>query len=224
MREQQKIFYLVRHGESVGNVRGGYWGRTDTPLTERGKAQAAAAARQLAALLASAETEKVVIYTNRLQRSLATAEIVAQRLRASCNVAVTMRQVPELQEIDFGAWERLHYEEIARRYPAECAAWQADWVHFTYPGGESFAAFARRIRQAWMFLQRDAALRDCKLIADNEATDDNEQTACIIVTHGGSLKALRLIAEGRPPEDFWHIEMPLGAVQTLRVNKVPCVL
>jgi alpha-ribazole phosphatase len=38
---------LVRHGETVSNIEGRYHGRLDSPLTERGVAQAQAIGRRL---------------------------------------------------------------------------------------------------------------------------------------------------------------------------------
>lgn len=39
--------YLVRHGQSVGNVRRTFHGQTDYPLTEEGRRQARQAAEKL---------------------------------------------------------------------------------------------------------------------------------------------------------------------------------
>ena len=41
-------FYLVRHGESEANVARRFAGRTDSPMTERGREQAKAVAEALA--------------------------------------------------------------------------------------------------------------------------------------------------------------------------------
>ena len=41
------ILYVVRHGEAVWNTENRICGRTDSPLTEKGRAQAAALAPHL---------------------------------------------------------------------------------------------------------------------------------------------------------------------------------
>jgi len=215
--------FLVRHGESLGNVRGGYWGRTDVPLTERGEQQAAEAARQLAAFLTPLPTatpsgqgksrKPLVLYASPLQRAVRTAEIIAEHLRMALSLSdadgdIRIEIMSELSEIDFGDWEQLHYEEIAERFPEACQAWQEDWAHFTYPHGEGFQEFLARVQRGW---QRICAERLEAGMADG---------SCILVAHGGTLKALRLIAEHRPTEDFWRISLPVGGVQMVHISDV----
>ena len=45
--------YLLRHGEALGNVQGGYYGRTDCPLTAKGRQQAERAGATLRELRAA---------------------------------------------------------------------------------------------------------------------------------------------------------------------------
>src|SRR3954467_9265903 len=90
------LLYLLRHGETDWNRDGNrYAGRTDVPLSDRGREQARAVATTLASVPFSA------IYCSTLQRSRETAEIIA----ASHNLPVVAD--PRLIEIDFGTWEGL---------------------------------------------------------------------------------------------------------------------
>ena len=107
---------------------------------------------------------------------------------------------PDWQEIDFGRWEKRHYQDIAREEPA---AWQSlcdDWQAFCYPQGESFRMFAERVIGAWQKWQQAAA---------------REEKDLLVASHGGVLKVIRLFAEARPWEDFWQLDISLGEVQLM---------
>src|SRR5437879_13343918 len=64
---------LVRHGETVFNVEGRWQGQSDSPLTERGLAQARELARALA------EVSIAAIYSSDLGRAIDTATGGAKR-------------------------------------------------------------------------------------------------------------------------------------------------
>ena len=50
----------------------------------------------------------------------------------------------QAQEVDFGEWEGLSYEEIEKTYPAKVIEWQNN-EDFTFPKGESLKDFHARI-------------------------------------------------------------------------------
>src|SRR5436305_15084177 len=83
---------LARHGETVSNVEGRWQGQTDSPLTERGLAQA----RELARALANESL--AAIYSSDLGRAYQTAAVVAE----PHNLPVTTE--PRLRELDVGRW------------------------------------------------------------------------------------------------------------------------
>lgn len=186
--------YLLRHGESEGNCHAGYFGRIDTLLTEHGKEQAMLAASKLSELLRHNSTHEVVIFTSPLQRAFRTACIVEEKLSVPCRIEV----VPNLIEIDFGCWEGMNYEEIKAQYPEECEEWQADWINFQFPEGESFKRFYERIAWCWRGIERKIAAFE----GDS-----------VLVSHGGVLKVIKLINEKRPMDDFWKLKFSLGELQ-----------
>ena len=97
--------YLIRHGQTDWNVAGKIQGKTDIPLNETGKRQAACLARGM-------EKQPVVqIYTSSLKRALETAEIIGRRQN------VKVKPMKELEEVGFGQWEGCTNEEIKRQYP-----------------------------------------------------------------------------------------------------------
>nr|WP_255449312.1 histidine phosphatase family protein [Selenomonas caprae] len=131
-----------------------------------------------------------------LERARHTAEIV----REAAGLDGAFLVEPDWQEIDFGRWEKRHYQDIAREEPA---AWQSlcdDWQAFCYPQGESFRMFAERVIGAWQKWQQAAA---------------REEKGLLVASHGGVLKVIRLFAEARPWEDFWQLDISLGEVQLM---------
>jgi broad specificity phosphatase PhoE len=109
--------FLVRHGETAWSLSGQHTGRTDLALTENGRRRA----RLLAPLLAQAEISHVL--ASPLRRARETCELAG--------LADRMQVDPDLVEWNYGAYEGLTQEEIARTAPG--------WVLFAdgCPGGES---------------------------------------------------------------------------------------
>ena len=125
--------YLVRHGETIWNATRRCQGHTDVPLSERGRAEAAALAERLASVTLDAA------YASDLQRASETARIIA----APHGLAVS--EEPALREIRLGDWEGLHLDELAARYPESRAAWLADPGAAEVPGGETLTAVQARV-------------------------------------------------------------------------------
>lgn len=90
------IIYLVRHGQSEANSQKIVSGHFDTPLTELGKEQAAAAAAKLSDVTFDA------VYSSDLQRAIHTAGIIAGK------PVPTDQQITQLRERHFGQYEGKH--------------------------------------------------------------------------------------------------------------------
>ncbi len=106
---------LLRHGETAWNAdRNRYCGRTDIPLSDIGRAQAAALRDALATVPLAA------LYVSPLARSRETGEIIAAGRPSP------LHSDPRLIEIDFGGWEGLPAAEIASADPDGRAAWLRD--------------------------------------------------------------------------------------------------
>ncbi len=94
---------LFRHGQSEANVAGRWQGRTDSPLTEAGRAQVAAASA-----VAPPITE---LFTSPLGRTVESASILGDALGVSHTLD------PGLVEMAFGKWENLTTAEAAAQDP-----------------------------------------------------------------------------------------------------------
>ncbi|MFJ9557490.1 histidine phosphatase family protein [Nocardiopsis sp. NPDC101807] len=126
---------LLRHGQTPLSVEGRFAGRGDIPLTEEGRAQAGAAARRLA------ERPIDAVVSSPLLRARDTAALAARELGLPVEVD------EGFVETDFGAWEGLTFAEARERAPEAVDRWLAD-PEVGPPGGESFAAVARRVEKA----------------------------------------------------------------------------
>lgn len=127
--------YLVRHGETVFNVRDLVQGWVDSPLTPRGVEQARRAADQLR------RRRLVAAYSSTSERCLDTAEVI---LAHHPHLSVVPRR--ELKELHFGELEALPNEEFLARVDVE--AFFASVVsggEMGVPGGETGAVYRRRV-------------------------------------------------------------------------------
>ena len=122
-----KVYY-TRHGETVWNVENKICGVTDIPLTERGRAQAAA----LGAQLRDSGIQVDCILCSPLVRAADTARLIAQA------TGWPLRTEPRLREQCFGRYEAT---------PRDGAAFHAAKAHFAerYGTGESMLQLAQRI-------------------------------------------------------------------------------
>jgi alpha-ribazole phosphatase len=126
---------LIRHGDLGDRNRGRYVGRTDTPLSAKGRRQAATLAGLLARL------NGAHFLASPLRRTRETAEI-------ALGTHGRFEIVENLREIDFGRWEGMSFAEIAAADPAAVDRWAALNGDFTFPNGEGIRAFRERIGAA----------------------------------------------------------------------------
>ncbi|MBM9616788.1 alpha-ribazole phosphatase [Desulfobulbus rhabdoformis] len=124
--------YIIRHGETEANKTGVLMGSTDTPLNDKGRAQAAQLHQRTQGL------EVDLICASPLSRTLETGSIV---FGDSAEITTDSN----LQEFHFGDWEGMHFKEIAKQYPDIWEMWLTDWEQTQIPGAESFAGFKQRV-------------------------------------------------------------------------------
>jgi broad specificity phosphatase PhoE len=126
--------WLARHGETGWAVEDRYNGRADTELSDLGRWQAGQLALRLS------DEPIAAVYCSPLRRCMDTATIVAERH------SLAPQPVPELVEVDYGAWDGMLRSEIVARYPELYAAWTADPAGVLPPGGESgYSVLARAL-------------------------------------------------------------------------------
>jgi probable phosphoglycerate mutase len=180
--------YMLRHGETAWNTERRMQGTKDSPLTERGRAQAIAMGRALKAELAR-HPAPTLFLRSPLGRAGETAEIVGRELGID---AAQWHDDPRLAELRYGEWEGFTWKEIELRHPDALSQWRADPHGFCPPGGETH--FELRCRT-------QAALSD--IIAGNTRT--------VVVGHGVSGAVLRGINLGLDAKAMFVLEKPQDA-------------
>jgi broad specificity phosphatase PhoE len=135
IRQVSKRYYLVRHG--IPALQGVLLGQKDVSLSEEGRRQAIELGRQL-------EPEHIDrIISSSLKRALETAQLIASSLGLSVEIE------ERLNEISYGEWDGLTWEQIMQQDPAAANQKQRDWWAVTPAGGETAREFLDRVREAW---------------------------------------------------------------------------
>lgn len=117
--------YLIRHGQTDWNVEERIQGRTDIPLNETGRRQAAALAEGMR------KRPVTKVFSSYLSRAYDTARAIADSQQVEVEI------LEGLEEVGYGVWEGLTMEEIAQRYPEELRQWYNSPVDMAVPEGES---------------------------------------------------------------------------------------
>jgi probable phosphoglycerate mutase len=194
------MLLLARHGETDDNVPPyRFQGQRDTPLNERGRAQA----HELAERVAAREWPVASLWSSDLIRARETAEIVGARL------GLTARLDARLREGWRGEWEGFLFDEIAAADPERYAAWHAPdaEVGFRFPGGESLAEQQARVLEALAEIAESAG-------AAGEVGGTGD---ALVVCHGGSIRAVLCRDDPRGLAAFHSFEVPNAALVPVEV-------
>lgn len=181
------MIYLIRHGQTELNLQGRYQGRSDSPLTPLGLAQAEAVGRRLAAIK-EAQPGDWRLETSTQGRALTTAQIVAA-------AAGLVAPVPDARLIEsgYGELEGLTRPEVDARWP------QLAGLRGTFgraPGGETMEALTARVA-SWLADHRDEAV------------------LTIAVSHASAGRVLRGLYLGLTLEEMRVLETPQDAFHLL---------
>ena len=125
--------YLVRHGQSVGNEKRLFFGRSDHPLTGLGWEQARQAADKL----------REVSFTRCVSSDLARAWDTARICVEGRGIGVEVD--PALREQDMGEMEDLTFAQAQERFGELFERMLDDWIHVDPPDGESVAHMKQRV-------------------------------------------------------------------------------
>ncbi len=167
-------------------------GRREFPLTERGWEQARAAAERLAGAGIAA------IYASPLQRTMQTAEALAERM------GVEIVADERLAEYDFGeAISGLRWDEIRDQFPEIIEALgREDSEYPRYPGEEGRAAFSARVSEAMA-----------------EIVERHAGDSVAVVTHAGPIVAYVLESLGRGYKRPVRFAISNASITTVEVGE-----
>jgi probable phosphoglycerate mutase len=175
----KRIVYLARHGETSWNKEGRWQGHTDIELNDVGFEQA----RALGELLRGRDIGR--IHSSDLARARQTAETAAAILGVA-EVVIDRA----LRERSFGLFEGLTRSECAERHPELWTSYRAD-PRCVPPGAESQDVLAERMHGA---LARAAQRRH-----------DADHGPVLVVSHGGSIRALLARSTGAMPPPLENV-------------------
>ena len=140
-----------------------------------------------------------LLMSSDLQRSLATARIVAEEATTQPGEgAQEVKADPRLREIDCGLWDGLTLEEAKARYPEDYARRELDLVNWRFTGGESFQD-----------------LRDRVLPVLWETADSGAEKA-LMVGHLGVNRVILCELQGLPLKELFSLKMEYCSVVVLR--------
>ena len=181
MSKTRPPIYFVRHGETDWNVQGLIQGWTDTPLNQKGHAQARAVAQALIAVPEFSPDFQFVV--SPLQRARQTMGYIAEAL------ALEPQQIaiePAVRELGFGVWEGKPFWELKASpiYPPH----PEDRYHWRPDGGESYADGQARIDR-WL---------------------DTLDRPTVVVAHGAIGRCLVAEMAGLPRRDLVELVMRQG--------------
>ena len=155
--------YIVRHGETEWNVIKRFQGQLNTPLTEKGMEKLRKTGKKLENVLFDE------VYTSELGRTVASAEIILNENRGYKNKKRELQKLAELNEVYFGVWQGLTYEEVFLKYPEE---------------GNNYFYNVKNYKAENVEAEKleDALERFLKGI--NKILDSHESGNILVVTHG----------------------------------------
>ncbi|MGC8777831.1 MAG: alpha-ribazole phosphatase [Candidatus Caldatribacteriaceae bacterium] len=179
-----KEVYLLRHGDTDATENGYYAGWMDIPLSVRGKRRI----ERVREVLPVGSFRRVLV--SPLQRTVETARIVVG------DKPLEVRE--ELRERSFGSWEGKNWKEIEECFPEDIRRWRQDPLHFTPPGGESFAVVLERVVSFWEWLREEPPGR------------------YLLVTHGGVIRSLLVHLLRMDFASTFHVLLDPGVVVKIR--------
>ncbi len=170
---------LLRHGRTAHNADGRIQGQLDVDLDEVGLAQA-----QALGTVFATEPPTVVVSSD-LSRARETARAVCE------HVGLPLQLDPRLRETYFGLWQGLTGEEVAASWPDRYERWRH--------GDDCPVEGETRL---------EVGTRAAAVVADVLPSVSPGGTL-LLVTHGGTARALVGTLCGFDPDDWWTLA-PLG--------------
>lgn len=170
---------LVRHGETELNVSGIYFGKLDPELNETGVEQANRARE----ILKKYKYDN--IYSSDLKRASQTAKIInflEKEIIYNKNI----------QEINFGIFEGLSYEEIKSKYPEECKKSEKNWKEYNFLTGESPIEMQKRA------------------VSFVESLDLKKNN--LVVTHWGIINSILSWYFSKELDSYWKYSLNNGGI------------
>lgn len=185
---------LVRHGESTANLANVFTGWLDVPLSPTGEAEAHTVAEKLRGYHFDAA------YSSDLIRAGRTLAIIVAR---PTGATIPVRHAAALRERMYGDLQGLNKAETALKYgQAQVDIWRRSYA-VAPPGGESLQQTQARVVP---FFEAEIAPR---LRAGQDI---------LVVSHGNTLRGLRMYLEHLTPAQVEGLEIVTGGICVYRFD------
>jgi broad specificity phosphatase PhoE len=153
--------YLIRHGETTGDVEDRYGGDYDDHLTEKGKQES----KELAKNLKNKEIE-IIVHSPKI-RAKETAKILNETLN------VKLKMIDNLRERNnYGVLTGLTKSEAKQKYPKEVEELVKNEIYHNLKGSEDYDSFKKRVMTTF------------------ENILNTEHNTVAIVSHGGPVRCI----------------------------------
>ena len=170
---------LVRHGQSIGNIKCVFCGSKDYPLTEAGKSQVDITGEYI-----YKNYKLCALYASELTRAKQTLEKLSKLSGLQINVNKAFN------EIDGGLWEDETVPFIREHYPDDFKVWEENTGESRPTGGESFGEVLERAKKG----------------LDEVAEKWNGADGVVVIaTHGGVIRALTCALRGFDKKEIKNI-------------------
>ena len=177
--------YLVRHGQSLGNLHRRFLGHTDLDLSEFGYMQAEKVADYFDSIHIDA------LYSSDLCRAFNTVKPIADR-KGLCIIPRT-----RLREINSGKWENNEFDYLKTQFAQDYGVWLTDIGNAVCTGGESVAHLQERVA---VELQAIAKAHDGQNV--------------VVGTHATPIRAMTCLLRGLPITEMKNIPWVANATIT----------
>jgi 2,3-bisphosphoglycerate-dependent phosphoglycerate mutase len=192
---------LARHGESEANAANVFTGKTDVPLTDRGRDEA----RRIGQRLVGAGLTPDRIFQSPLSRCVETVRIVNGVLGSTAIVPISE---PGLGERDYGALTGLNKAAAAERFGAEqVRRWRRSYTDAP-PEGENL---------------RDTAARVLAAYVSHILPGIMHGGTTLLIAHGNSLRSLAMALDGLGETEVEKLEIPTGAMLVYELDATTAV-
>ncbi|MCR9609086.1 phosphoglycerate mutase family protein, partial [Vibrio alginolyticus] len=193
-----KKIYVIRHGETVFNSEKKLQGHCNSPLTDKGKAQARSVGAELKKHLSGRNYQ---VYSSPLGRAVQTASVICEAINFP---QLDLLLDDRLKEFSLGAWEQQIIPDLVENTPNLLE--QRDW-YLRAPQCEPYESVCNRLL-SWL----------------SELPDEQD---VVVVSHGLTGIVLRGILQNYSYKDVWAQDLPQDAffvVENGIAERVNCML
>jgi 2,3-bisphosphoglycerate-dependent phosphoglycerate mutase len=191
-----RLLVLVRHGQSVWNLKNLFTGWRDVDLTDKGVAEAREAGRKLKAQGITFD----VAFTSVLKRATRTLDLMLEEM-GQTKLPVFTDQA--LNERDYGDLSGLNKDDARKKWGEEQVhIWRRSY-DVAPPGGESLRDTAARVLPYYIQEILPRVLRGERVL---------------VAAHGNSLRALVMVLEKLDKESILKREIATGVPIIYRLD------